>query len=88
MRLTPAIDNERRYLKLGLANNIRDFSPCYVELLSTGQNTATSLILDEHCSDVCMEVYWNEMGIMQPQDYLRRYWSRKQIRIVNLCLHF
>ena len=62
MRLTPAIDNQRRYLKLGLANNIRDFPPCYVELLSTGQNTATSLILDEHCSDVCMEVYWNEIG--------------------------
>ena len=27
MRLTPAIDNQRRYLKLGLANNIRDFPP-------------------------------------------------------------
>ena len=43
MRLTPAIDNERRYLKLGLANNIRDFPPCYVELLSTVQNTEDNI---------------------------------------------
>ena len=78
MRLTPAIDNQRRYLKIGLANNIRDFPPCYVELLSTGQNTETTLILHVHCSDVCMEVYWNEMGIMQPQDHLRKYWSSKK----------
>ena len=43
MRLTPAIDNERRYLKLGLAINIRDFPPCYVELLSTVQNTEDNI---------------------------------------------
>ena len=67
MRLTPAIDIQRRYLKIGLANIIRDFPPCYVELLSTGQNTEKTLNLHVHCSDVCMEVYWNEMGIMQPQ---------------------
>ena len=72
MRLTPVIDNQRRYLKIGLANNIRDFPLCFVELLSTGQNTETTLIWHVHCFDVCMEVYWNEMGIMQPQDHSRR----------------